>query len=350
MARLHEAVAARDAFAARYGTMPWVREIGIWPADTPGGFCVQVNLGEPVRGLPLQVHGVAVHYEVRPPLPPLAVPRWAWSGYPALFELLDTNGDGLVDTGELDEGLGVDALRLVRGDISGQIHRETWRGSPKLFEHVDLDRDGHVDQNELREALGPQAVRLVQRQPALGPGLPPGAAYGWKGAARWITFKDREDKARYMADAARHDANDPVIRWWAQAFRSLPRPERERAILRFCQRCFRYERDPAWFDEDGTRHGIELLDSSAVGFLRGYGDCDLKARVFVALCLACDVPADIEPVFRGENGFPHVRARVLHPAGSRWETADPTVVNSTIGHLPQRPLTALPPEGLAAFD
>jgi hypothetical protein len=53
-------------------------------------------------------------------------------------------------------------------------------------------------------------------------------------------------------------------------------------------------------------------------------------------------------VFRGENGFPHVRARVLSPngetGGSTWETADPTIVNSEIGRLPKHALTAFPAE------
>jgi transglutaminase-like putative cysteine protease len=147
-----------------------------------------------------------------------------------------------------------------------------------------------------------------------------------------------------MADAARHDAHDPAVLAWARAFAGLPRPGREEAILRFVQRCIRYERDPAWYDREGHRHGIEVLDSSAVALQRGYGDCDVKARLFVALCLATGVQAEIDPVFRGENGFPHVRARVLAPDGGRWQTADPTIVNSTIGKLPRHPLTALPRE------
>ena len=48
-----------------------------------------------------------------------------------------------------------------------------------------------------------------------------------------------------------------------------------------------------------------------MGIHRGYADCDLKARLFVARCLACGVATDIEPVFTGDAGFPHVRARVL---------------------------------------
>ena len=181
----------------------------------------------------------------------------------------------------------------------------------------------------------------------LGPALPVDAFYGWRGAARWINFESREAKAAYMADAARHDAADPAVRAWARSFAALPRPAREEAILRFVQLCIRYERDPAWFDEEGHRHGIELLDSSAVGLIRGYGDCDVKARLFVALCLACGVQAEIEPVFRGKYGFPRVRARVLTVRG-KWETADPTIVNSTIGVLPRHPLTALPHEAEGA--
>jgi hypothetical protein len=268
------------------------------------------------------------------------VPRWAWRGRSALFDLLDANADGAVDAYELRAGLGDDALQLADGVRIAPIPRHEWRGSSTVFDALDVNGDGKVDDGELREGVADHAARLAAEQPLYGPALPSGAARGWRGSARWITFKDREDKASYMADAARHDASDPAIKHWSEAFRALPRPDRERAILRFCQRCLRYERDPAWFDDHGARHGIELLDSSSVGLLRGYGDCDLKARVFVALCLASAVPAEIEPVFRGENGFPHVRARVLRPEQAVWETADPTIVNSEIGRLPSRPLTA----------
>jgi hypothetical protein len=267
--------------------------------------------------------------------PTAAIPRWAWLGRGEVFDALDANGDGVVDDAELRGALGPEVMRLAVHGFPSPVPRSAWNGPERVFAALDLDRNGVLDELELRDGLGPHVQRLLRDEPLIGPALPGGASVGWKGAARWITFKDREDKARYMADAARHDAADPAIQWWVQAFRALPRPEREGAILRFCQRCLRYERDPAWFDARGGRHGIELLDSSAVGLSRGYGDCDLKARVFVALCLAAGVPAEIEPVFRGENGFPHVRARVLRVDDARWDTADPTIVNSSIGALPR---------------
>jgi hypothetical protein len=137
------------------------------------------------------------------------------------------------------------------------------------------------------------------------------------------------------------------VRDWARQFVPLPEECRAEAILRFCQDCVRHERDPARRDAEGNQHGIELLDSSAVCLHPGYGDCDAKARLFVALCLACGLHAAIEPIFRGKEGFPHVRARVLvesREAGAppTWQVADPTIVNSGIGRLPRRPRTVWP--------
>ena len=137
MAYLHETLAARDAFTARYRGMPWVREIGIGPSGDMGGYRVQVSLREPVRGLPRHVRGVAVRYEVRPALPPLGVARWAWSGRPEVFAMLDANGDGLVDTGELADVLGEHALRITRGESSGSFSIDTWPGSPNVFHALD---------------------------------------------------------------------------------------------------------------------------------------------------------------------------------------------------------------------
>jgi hypothetical protein len=172
--------------------------------------------------------------------------------------------------------------------------------------------------------------------------LPEGADYAWRGRSHWVTFRNRDDKAHYMADAAVSDVLDPLVLKWAEVFRRLPYRERAPAILRFVQRAIRYERDPAWYDAAGKRHGIEVLDSSAVGLMRGFGDCDVKARLFVALALASGVPARIDPVFRGERGFPHVRNEVWDVDTGRWQVADPSIVNSDIGRLPKKSITNLP--------
>jgi hypothetical protein len=278
---------------------------------------------------------------------PLSVARWRWTGRPELFGHLDENGDDRVDEHELARGLGRGA-QLLRGDCAGPLGPKGWGGSELVFRLLDRDGDGLVSRHELAEGLGPHAVRLVHGQPAHGPVLPPGASYGWRGVGRWVSFADREDKARYMAEAARHDAEDPAVRSWARQFLRLPVEERADRVLEFVQACIRYEQDPAWYGPNRERHGVELLDSSAVGLHRAYGDCDLKARLFVALCLASGVEAKIDPVFRGDTGFPHVRAKVLRRSsetgGEGWDVADPTITNSAIGRLPRQPQTKFPPD------
>ncbi len=81
--------------------------------------------------------------------------------------------------------------------------------------------------------------------------------------------------------------------------------------------------------------GIEVLDSSAVGLWRGYGDCDLKARLFVAIALNAGLRAEIEPIFVGDR-FPHVRARVW--LDDQWVSVDPTILNSDVGAIPKSDL------------
>lgn len=139
-----------------------------------------------------------------------------------------------------------------------------------------------------------------------------------------VSFKTKEEKAAYMQTAAERDARTPEILRTAARFREITDPwSRAQAILRFCQYCVAYVRDPG--------PGVEVLDSAEAGLWRGFGDCDLKARVCVALMLASGLHAEIEPVFRGDS-FPHVRARVF--LRERWWSVDPSIVNSDIGQIP----------------
>ena len=99
-----------------------------------------------------------------------------------------------------------------------------------------------------------------------------------------------------------------------------------RSILRYVQFCIHYVRDPK----------RELLDSGPAALVRGFGDCDCKARLFVALCLALGIEADLDPVFQGSE-FPHVRAKVR--LFGVWLRCDPCIINSDVGMIgTSRPL------------
>ncbi len=347
MATLAQARRAKALVRSSIEGAPWHN--GVRLVHQPSGqYAVEVHsvqdgirLPDVVRlrsarvGVPVRV----VHdpHEVRA----AGVVRHRWNGRRDLFDALDANRDGKVTRRDLARGLGEEAAGLLRGELPAR-DRAGWSGRADIFDMLDADRDGWVTSDELGAALGDRAARFLAHDDSVdGPALPPGADEVWRARGRWVVFPSREAKAGYMAEMAREDASDPQVITWARQFRDLPRPQREEAILRFVQWAVRYERDPAWFDEDDRRHGIELLDSAAVALQRGYGDCDVKARLFVALCLACGIPAAIDPVFRGAEGFPHVRAKVLELDG-RWRLADPTIVNSTIGQLPARPLTVFP--------
>ena len=136
-----------------------------------------------------------------------------------------------------------------------------------------------------------------------------------------VEFPSNLAKARYMAEAGAADVLQHEVQRWAAVFNKLPLPDRPAAILRFCQYALDYVRDPK----------REVLEDSSVTLLRGYGDCDAKARVFVALCRACGVRARIYPVRPAED-FPHVLAEVM--IGGQWCRADPTVLNSAINDIP----------------
>ena len=136
-----------------------------------------------------------------------------------------------------------------------------------------------------------------------------------------IAFSTGLEKAQYMKMASAGDVTLEAVQRWAKVFRALPYEDRAPAILKFCQYALDYVRDPK----------REVLEDSAVTLLRGFGDCDAKSRVFIALCLACDIPARSYPV-RPEADFPHVLAEVFWRG--RWLKADPTVLNSEIGRIP----------------
>ena len=139
--------------------------------------------------------------------------------------------------------------------------------------------------------------------------------------SRTVQFASNLDKARYMANGSARDVYSPEVQRWAAVFNRVPMNDRPAAILKFCQYAIDYVRDPK----------REVLEDASVTLCRGFGDCDAKTRVFVALCRACGIRAREKPV-RPDQDFPHIFAEVFFRG--RWQPVDPTILNSSIGKIP----------------
>jgi transglutaminase-like putative cysteine protease len=123
---------------------------------------------------------------------------------------------------------------------------------------------------------------------------------------RSTVYKDADTKANWLDSMATLDARLPETRGLARRFAMgrFADPNELGALARefhrFVRSCIRYVRDPA---------GEEFTDSDQI-LLRGFGDCDDKARLFVALCRSVGIAARTRPCFIGDD-FVHVQAEVL---------------------------------------
>lgn len=141
---------------------------------------------------------------------------------------------------------------------------------------------------------------------------------------RSVRFADAAEKAAWLDAAARLDARLPVTR---EIARRIVRPfgpaatARTYAIHRYVRDAIRYVSDP----------GCEEFSDSDLVLRRGFGDCDDKARAFVALCTSVGLAARIVPVHRGP-AFVHVAAEVkLHGA---WVYAELIIKGAELGDRP----------------
>lgn len=143
---------------------------------------------------------------------------------------------------------------------------------------------------------------------------------------RRIDFADLEEKARFIDGNARLESNQREV--VALAARLCPRlsvPPRV-FVLAYLLRVHSWVRDNIRYVRDPG--GVEHLADCATILRRGYDDCDGKARLFVALCLAGNrflpIPCEaaIRPVFPTPEVFSHVQAAVRVPWVTRLEQPD----------------------------
>jgi hypothetical protein len=135
--------------------------------------------------------------------------------------------------------------------------------------------------------------------------------------ARVVTFQSLQEKARFLDSAASLDALRTDVQDYAKRFISFSEAEaRTRAIQRWVRDNIQYQYD---YRTTIGRRGEEFADSSTL-IKRGFGDCDDKARIFVALVRAIEMVkplgarARIRPIFtKHPYEFVHVQAEVKWP-------------------------------------
>lgn len=153
---------------------------------------------------------------------------------------------------------------------------------------------------------------------------------------RVLVFEDAWRKAKWLDAAASFDAIQPLVRSLAARFAVSRGPNDIEGqaidITAFVRDSIRYVRDP---------NREEFSDASVV-LSRGFGDCDDKARLLVALLRAVAIEARIRPVFNARGDFYHVQAEIRWPGSimhSRsqiggWILADPIIANLQLGDDP----------------
>jgi Transglutaminase-like superfamily len=163
-----------------------------------------------------------------------------------------------------------------------------------------------------RSAARPRSLECpYPDKPCRVPGASQGRVIGWPNLI---------EKANWLDGAASLDALRRGITNVAGRFCSMPSGEsRTRAIQRWVRDNVRYVHD---YRVSQQARGEEFADAESV-IERGYGDCDDKARLFVALVRAAEalVPlntgARIRPVFH-RTGGPQTAPRVPPTGIGSW--------------------------------
>lgn len=145
---------------------------------------------------------------------------------------------------------------------------------------------------------------------------------------RVLVFPTLEEKASWLDSSAGLDALRGQVQSHVKRFLGISDAEaRTRAIQRWTRDNIHYQYD---FRVSQGMPGEEFADTPT-SLERGFGDCDDKARAFVALVRATEmlhplgVEARIRPVFTRvpDDRFTHVQAEVRWPRSTLHENAMP---------------------------
>lgn len=158
-------------------------------------------------------------------------------------------------------------------------------------------------------------------------------------ASEPITLQPAElQKWRFLVAAPILDSRHPRIRAMAgMLWECACGRVRAFAELAHClaRDCVTYTRDTARVgEEDIAGYTRTPSKNDAVDALvRGTDDCDAKARLFVAICLARNVPARMEPLVNRAGMLQHVYAAVR--LDGEWLPVETTLRRARIGDAPR---------------
>jgi len=156
---------------------------------------------------------------------------------------------------------------------------------------------------------------------------------------------DSEHKWKLLQDMPRIDSASPQLQALAAKVWdiALERP------MTFFKLALAVARDAISYESDMKQFGHEDIagltrypepNDALDAYLRGNDDCDAKARLFVALCLARGFDARLWPLWK--NGqLTHVAAEVLYRG--RWIHAETILARARLGEMhtdvPKEPKT-----------
>lgn len=141
-------------------------------------------------------------------------------------------------------------------------------------------------------------------------------------------------KWEFLERAPARDARDPKLKRIAEFLWHAAEGRR----LHFVKLCAALARDCIRYQIDTERTGGEDIAgftrsyrSPLEALRRGVDDCDAKARLFCALCLACRVPARMVPLWNGAE-LQHVSAECQ--PGAEWLPVELTLARARVGEQP----------------
>jgi transglutaminase-like putative cysteine protease len=157
-----------------------------------------------------------------------------------------------------------------------------------------------------------------------------------------IDSAEERRKWEFLRDAPTRDALDPDLREVARHLAAIaalsPAPEwcYAQLALALARDCIAYQLDVDRVGREQIDGYTDPPDSPLRGLIRGFDDCDAKARLFVALCLANGLPAGMVDRWKGTR-LAHVYGRVLvrwlRETMPRWFFAETILRRARLGDI-----------------